>query len=159
MNTFLDNNNAIIPLAIGPGAAVFINPTDWLSFVVTASDADVQPFKFSFATAFEGKFFTYFETHLRLRLKGPRRPLVGNYRFGVLLDPRETTIPGGEPTGRQNRAFYVSFDQMVFRRGDESDQGLGLFFRYGWRPADLNPIGHFWSRGTAIQGSVWRPSA
>ena len=43
MSTYLDNNNAIIPLAIGPGAAVFYNATDWLSFVVTTSDAESRP--------------------------------------------------------------------------------------------------------------------
>ncbi len=154
MNTYLDNNSAIIPLAIGPGAAVFFNPTHWLSFVVTASDAEARPFRFSFDTAFDGdlEYFTYFETDLKLRLPSRGGPLVGNYRFGLFLDPRDRIVFGSSRTDRQNEGFYLSFDQMVYGETAGSDQGLGLFSRYGWRPGDVNRIEHFWSAGAQYKG-------
>lgn len=154
MNTYLDNNNAIIPLAIGPGVAVFYNATDWLSFVVTASDAESRPPTFSFATAFDGdiEYFTYFETDLKAHLAGSNGPLTGNYRFGFFIDPRNRSRFADNSLARHNEGFYVSFDQMVYGEPEGDDQGLGLFFRYGHHPGAMNRIANFWSAGAQYEG-------
>ena len=152
MSTFLDNNNAIIPLAIGPGVAVFYNATDWLSFVVTASYAKSRPPTFSFATAFDGEYFTYFETDLRARLNSANGPLTGNYRFGLFIDPRDQIAFGSDRIKKRNEGFYLSLDQMLYGEPTGDDQGVGVFFRYGWRSADVNRITHFWSGGVQYKG-------
>jgi len=156
MSTFLDNNNAIIPLAIGPGAAVFYNAADWLSFVVTASDAKSRPPDFSFATAFDGEYFTYFETDLKARIGSSNGPLTGNYRFGFFLDPRDRMVFGSDRIVKRNEGFYVSFDQMLYGEPSGDDQGFGAFFRYGQRPSNVNRIARFWSAGAQYKGLISR---
>lgn len=152
MSTFLDNNNAIVPLAVGPGVAIFYNAADWLSFAVTASDAKSRPRDFSFATAFDGEYFTYFETDLRARLPSANGPLAGSYRVGFFIDPRDKVAFGSDRIAKQTKGFYLSLDQLVYGEPTGDDQGLGLFFRYGWRPADVNRITHFWSAGAQYKG-------
>ena len=152
MSTFLDNNNAIIPLATGPGIALFYNATDWLSLVATASDANAQPRTFSFAKVFGSQYLTYFETDFHARLDSPNGPLPGNYRFGFFIDPRDHMRFGGERVEKQSEGFYLSFDQMLYGEPTGDDQGVGIFFRYGWRPAEVNRITRFWSGGAQYTG-------
>jgi porin len=156
MNAYLDNNNAIIPLAVGAGAALFINPTDWLSFVVTTSDAEARPFRFSLDTAFDGDadYFAYFQTDLRLRFPSANGALDGSYRFGVFLDPRDRTVFGTDRIDTANPGFYLSVDQMVYR--ERGGGGLGLFSRYGWRPGEVNRVEHFVSAGAQYEGPLPR---
>ena len=152
MSTFLDNNNAIVPLAIGPGVAVFYNATDWLSFVVSAADANSRPFAFSFATAFDGEYFTYFETDVQTRVPSATGPLTGNYRVGVFTDPRDSVFFGTDRVDRRNGGVYLSVDQALYGESTGDEQGLGLFVRYGWRPADVNRVTHVLSGGAQYQG-------
>jgi len=152
MSTFLDNNSAIVPLAVGPGVAVFYNATHWLSFVAAVADAKTHPRTFSFATAFDGEYYTYFETDLRAQINSASGPLTGNYRFGFFTDPRDRIAFSGDRTEQRNEGFYLSFDQVLYGESTGDDQGAGLFFRYGWRPADVNRITHFWSAGAQYKG-------
>jgi porin len=152
MSALLDNNNAILPLAIGPGVALFYNPADWLSFVLTASDAKSDPFDFSFATAFDGEYVTYFETDVRARVNSVNGPLTGHYRVGLFLDPRDRVAFGSDRTHTRTEGFYLSVDQMLYGEPAGDDQGAGVFVRYGWRPANVNRITHFWSGGAQYRG-------
>ncbi len=153
-NTFLDNNSAIIPLAIGPGAALFVNPTNWLSFVATVSDAEARPLRLSLDTAFTGKTFTYFETDLRSSIASSGGPLEGNYRFGFFLDPRQPGfVAAGEGPSR-NKGAYASFDQWLFVESADPSQGLGVFARLGWRPSRLNRVSRSYSAGAQYAGAI-----
>ena len=154
MSTFLDNNNAIIPLAVGPGAAVFVNARSWLSFVVTASDASARPRRFGFGTVSKGEFLAYFETDLKSRLSSARGPLVGNYRVGFFLDPRDASVVDGLSAGLRNRGFYISADQMLWTADSRGERGLGAFLRYGHRPSEMNRIERFWSSGVEYAGAL-----
>lgn len=163
MSTYLDNNNATIPLTIGLGATLFINPTDWLSFIVGAADGQAIPLQPGFDTTFHDSaaFFGYFETDLRVKLNGPDGPLPGNYRFGLIYDPRtkeryRDDLDGDLPPKYQTGdvGFYMSFDQLVFRESPRDDQGLGMFFRYGYRHGEVNRISDFWSVGAQYKGLV-----
>ena len=152
MSSFLDNNNATLPLAIGPGVAVFYTPADWLSFVLTASDATSDPFTFSFDTAFNGEYFTYFETDLRARINAANGPLAGHYRVGFFLDPRDRIVFGTDTIRTRNGGFYLSLDQMLYGEPTGDDQGAGVFLRYGWRPEGVNRVTHVWSGGVQYRG-------
>jgi porin len=162
MATYLDNNSAIIPFNVGLGAAVFYDPTDWLGFIVGASDRDAKLTKPGFDTTFHdgADFYGYFESQLRAKLNTDRGPLPGHYRFGLAYDPRPRPVFG---SGRPDRGipaeldgddvgFYVSFDQLVFREGPDDEQGLGLFARYGFRHGGTNRLEHFWSVGGQYEG-------
>jgi hypothetical protein len=154
MNTFLDNNNAIIPLKIGPGAAVLYNPTEWISLVASMADADAQLFQSNLDTTFDGEFdfMGYFEIGLRARLPFRAGPLRGNYRFGLLLDPRGKTVFGSEAIDGSDEGVYLSLDQQVLAEKEASKQGFGLFARYGWRPGDVNRLEYSWSAGAQYLG-------
>lgn len=163
MSTYLDNNNAIIPLTIGLGATLFINPTDWLGFVIGAADGQAKSLQPGFDTTFhdEAAFFGYFETDFRVKFDSPNGPLPGTYRFGTFYDPRrkeryrndlDGDLPPKYETG--DVGFYMSLDQMIYRETPDDDQGLGLFFRYGYRHGEVNRIGDFWSAGAQYKGLI-----
>jgi len=162
MATFLDNNNATVPLAIGIGAAAFFEPTEWLSWRVSLADKDGRAGRAGFDTAFDDLrgYFRYFELHLHARIDGEEGPLTGTYRFGLISDPRRKEVFGsssssGEPkTDREDLGFYASFDQLVFRERRGGDQGLGLFLRYGYRDGEVNQVEHFWSAGGQYRGAL-----
>lgn len=162
-NTFLDNNNVIVPLKIGLGAVLFVDPVDWLGFTVGASDGDARIFNPGLDTTFHGPatFFGFFQTDFRLKLPSPRGDLPGTYRFGVLYDPG-TKETFRDPLGglaaqvfeTGDVGYYVSFDQMVYRENPDDEQGLGAFFRWGTRDGDVNRLEMFWSGGVQYAGLV-----
>ncbi len=160
-NTYLDNNNAVVPLTIGLGATVFLQPTPWLGFVVGAADGKGRAFDDGFKTTFhdEAHFFGYFETDLRLTLPSPAGPLPGTYRIGLIYDPnRRRRYHPDQPEDAEFRSgdygFYLSCDQWVYRERPGEDQGLGLFARYGFRDGRRNAIEHFWSAGAQYAGPL-----
>ncbi len=164
MNTYLDNNNAIVPLTIGLGATVFLEATEWLSFIVGAADGEARIFRGGFDTTFHdgADFFGYFETDFKVKLPTDRGPLPGTYRLGLVYDPRTRARfiddIGGDGAGRFETGdvgFYSSFDQMVYRESPDDDQGLGCFIRYGRRDdGDINRISDFWSTGVQYAGLI-----
>jgi porin len=91
--------------------------------------------------------------------------LPGGYRFGLWYDPqpkpqffndlgdRRRTVP----MKSDDMGFYFNMDQMLFKekpKDDADTQGLGLFFRYGYAPQDVNEVEHFWSIGAQYQGLI-----
>lgn len=168
MNTCLDNS-AVIPTAAttGLGAAVYIQPVNWYTLILGAGDAQApthgapNPFyQPGFSTAFHDQawFVGYIEHDFNLRIPGPRGPLTGNYRFGMVYDPRprprflrawETPDNVGDEWG-----FYTSCDQLLFRENARDEQGLGVFFRYGYRHQEINRFSDFWSGGVSYTGLI-----
>ncbi len=163
MNQALDNN-PLVPLNIGLGIEMTYKPCDWFSIIGGVGDASPDANrKPGFSTAFHGKrqFVAYLEPTFHLRLPNPlgSGPLDGNYRFGMVYDPRSRVIfapPNTDPALIERRGndlgFYASFDQMLFRESTADMQGLGWFFRYGFRHGDINRIEQFWSTGLEYAG-------
>ncbi len=155
MATYLDNDNAIVPLAIGLGASLFVNPTDWLSFVIGGADAEADPLSSGFRTTFNNDrdFFGYFESDVKLAFDSEQGSLPGNYRFGLVFDPRNRGT-FADPAKRENAdvGFYMSFDQALLRESSASAEGLSWFARYGFRHEDVNKINNFWSTGLQYAG-------
>jgi len=163
MATFLDNNTAIVPLAIGLGATLFLNPADWLQVTFSTADADATPFQPGFDTAFDSwtTLFGYLEVGLRPDILARAGMLPGNYRLGLIWDPRrkERFASAGEGQARVTRGdagFYLSFDQMIYRERPGRPQGMGLFARYGYRDPEVNPVNWFWSVGGQYRGLLAR---
>ncbi len=160
MNTYLDNNNVMVPPRIGLGAATWVQPTEWLEFVAAGMDAEGGLFRPGFDTAFHdtADFFGFFETHLKPKIPSPNGPLPGVYRFGLVYDPRtkrEFPVPTSAAPVRMNRSdwgFYVSFEQQLYRESEADDQGLGGFFRFGWRQGKVNRLNRFYSGGFEYKG-------
>ncbi|MBI4581007.1 MAG: carbohydrate porin [Planctomycetes bacterium] len=164
-NAALDNN-PVIPNAgqTGLGVAATLKPWDWYTLILGVGDAQRVLYQTGFHTTFhdEAWFMSYMEHGFQVKLPTPRGPLTGNYRFGLVYDPVPRTVfvsPNDKPDRDGNDyGFYTSFDQLLYREGPTDEQGLGWFFRYGWREDDLvndagaNYFSQFWSTGLAYMG-------
>jgi porin len=161
MSTFLDNN-PVVPLKIGPGAALFVAPTEWLEVVLATADADNDPRHTGLDTAFDGasSLNGYLEARARYHLNGERGVLPGTLRVGAFLDGSRKKVfgsVGGDGKPKRERGhggIYLGLDQLVYREGSEDTQGLGVFARYGYADPDVNRIEHFWSIGLQYEGLV-----
>ena len=157
-------NNPTIPFPDeGLGAIAHFSPLEWFYTSVGVADAQADRRETGFNTTFhdEAYFLGMYEFGFVPHIPTAKGPLVGAYRFGLWYDPQPRERYYDNPAGdrparfhRDNLGFYTSFDQTVYRENSESDQGLGLFFRYGFTPGDTNIIEHFWSIGGQYQGLI-----
>lgn len=168
MNTVLDNNPLVPTAAITSlGAALYVQPVEWYTLILAAGDAQgpthAAPnpyYKPGFSTTFhdEAWFVAWAENDFSFKLPGPRGPLPGNYRFGLVYDPRVRNLYVYPNTFQDRRGqdygFYTSMDQLIFRETAKDEQGLGLFFRYGYRHQDINRFSDFWSGGVSYTGLI-----
>lgn len=159
------SHNLTIPVAKGIGAFAKFWPTDWLYFQMSGIDADNRKTRTGFDTAFHGPahFVGNWEFGLSPKWQIADRTLPGNYRFGWWYNPRVRPVYmntlNGALTQRYKSGdvgFYTSMDQLIFKENDipGDNQGLGLFFRYGYAHGDINRISHFWSVGAQYQGLI-----
>jgi carbohydrate-selective porin OprB len=157
-NQTLDNN-PLVPLNIGLGAALTIHPNEWYTLILGAGDARNRPYSAGFDTTFDSDaiFVAYLENGFHFKLPSDRGPLAGNYRFGVFYDPRtKTEYSTRLVTSNQSGdyGFYISADQVIFRESEEDNQGLGLFARFGYRDPDVNALSTFYSGGISYTGLI-----
>ena len=163
MTTNLDNN-PLVPRPIGLGATLFVDPVPWLGLTFGASDKDARLRSPGFDTTFHdgAEFFGFGELELRPKIPSSRGPLTGHYRFGTFYDPATKEEIGSRGSYNKRRpryqtgdvGYYLSFDQLAWREGPADEQGLGLFFRWGWRDEELNRTDEFWSGGAQYQGLI-----
>ena len=135
-------------------------PTEWLGFLFGMADGDAKVKYAGFDTFYHdgADFFGYFQTEFRIKLPSNKGPLAGNYRFGMLYDPRTKTIFRDDLDGVLATRYavgdvgwWLSFDQKLWRENDKDDQGLGAFLRYGWRHGDVNQLSRFYSGGLSYE--------
>jgi len=50
--------------------------------------------------------------------------------------------------------LYYNFDQYLYTESEDSDQGIGVFGRFGWARQDVNPAAHFYSFGVSGKGII-----
>jgi len=153
------DNNPMVPLNIGLGAALTIHPKDSWTLVVGAGDGQSVLYKPGFSTAFhdEASFFGFLEGAVHIKRPSDRGELPGNCRVGLIYDPRSKTILERARRPRQRSGdvgMYVSLDQMVYRESPDDQQGLGVFGRFGYRDPDVSRMARFWSAGFQYQGLV-----
>jgi porin len=164
---FLNNalvNNPTIPFPdMGLGAVAYYNPIEWFYLTAGVADAQADSRTTGFNTAFhdEDYFVSMYEFGFTPEIPTKKAPLAGNYRFGLWYDPQPKEMYFNDYNGqldarfkRDDVGFYTSFDQMIYRENDEDDQGMGLFFRYGFAPSDANFLEDFWSVGGQYQGLI-----
>ncbi len=157
--------NTTVPGVKGIGAYLRVRPVK--SFYVSAGAFDPQQrtTRTGFDTAFHGRawFTGYAETGVSPEFQTAGGRLPGNYRFGLWYDPvvrtvYRDTLGGARRAPREGGdvGFYTSMDQMLWKENPDrdDDQGLGVFFRYGWAPDDARLIGHSWSVGLQHRGLI-----
>ncbi|OYP28417.1 carbohydrate porin [Rhodopirellula sp. MGV] len=82
--------------------------------------------------------------------------LTGAYRVGAWYhsDNFDDLRPGATDPFRENYGMYLGIDQLLWleRCSDDSAQGLGVFFQFGWAPSDRNEIDLYLGGGLTYQG-------
>lgn len=152
LNTFLDNSPTV-PLEIGLGALLVVEPTRWLELAVAAADADNPIRETGFDTAFDGAdgWTSYAEATLHGVL-GEGRP--GALRLGVFRDGAERPVFGRGVRERGHLGVYLSADQRVWNERGDGSEGLGVFVRAGRDDPRVNRIEAFWSAGLLYEGPL-----
>lgn len=159
MHLALDNN-PLLPLNIGLGAALNIRPTRWYTLTLGAGDAESVLYKPGFSTTFhdDAAFVGYLENEFSVAPQTARGALPGTYRVGVVYDPRDRAVllrRHEHPRTRTDQyGYYVSVDQLILRESARDEQGLGVFGRYGYRDSRLNRTNTFWSGGLSYRGLI-----
>ncbi|HUW18102.1 MAG TPA: carbohydrate porin [Sedimentisphaerales bacterium] len=156
LNSALVNNPAIPFPDNGLGVAVHYSPQHlwYVSAAVADAQADIR--ETGLATTFhdEDYLFWIFETGLTPHLNSANGPLQGAYRLGLWYDPQDKEEFVTGKTRRDDKGFYLSFDQMLYKENSDAEdtQGLGVFGRYGWAGSKVNEVTNFWSLGVQYQG-------
>jgi porin len=176
-------NNMIIPAFLpytNLGAGVVLNPTDWLSVVTAVADSEGRAKTTGFETTFHGPTHTTVIHEWDFKVKPFGRD--GNYRAGFVWSSKEfnhlqPVTPFREtgplmmkllgpglmgkigrllPTNDSpdNVGLYANFDQYLYQEECDPKQGVGLFGRFGWARADVNPIEYFYSGGIGGRGII-----
>jgi porin len=160
-----------IPMVTWPdtafGAVLFVEPTDWLYFGAGVYDALGVSSRTGFDSAFHSpdETFTIAEIGIRPNLSiFGQENLPGQYSVGGFYHSGEWDVFINDLGGRRpprseagNAGVYVTFDQLLYREDDESDdggQGLGAFFQFGWLTSDRNEITQHYGAGFQYYGLI-----
>jgi porin len=159
-----------IPLPTYPdpalGAAVFVEPADWMYLSAAVYDAEGEGDRSGFETAFHGDdaSFSIVELGFRPVFRLAGRELPGTYRVGGWYHSGEwdrifNDLDGrlSPRTRRGNAGLYLAFDQLAYKEqpsDEEDEQGLGVFFQFGWAPSSVNEITQHYGGGLQYVGLV-----
>ncbi len=153
LSTFLDNNG-VVPLPVGLGAAVVVSPWPWLEIAGVVADADAGPRDPGFDTIFDGadSLSWFVEASLESPLATRGRP--GHTRIGVFVDGRALTDFASGRIERGHVGAWLSFDQVLWRSDEPGWGRLGVFARAGYADPDVNATAWFWSLGFEHAGAL-----
>jgi porin len=142
------------------GTSLFVEPAGWLSLGMGIYDGDPKVESLGFDTTFDGKggYFSIFEAACKPGF-GARNQYNGNYRLGLWHHSGDFAATGDGSNSKMlsdDFGFYLMFEQLVFKEqhNDDDDQGLGLFFQYGWAPRDRNPVWRYIGAGLSYKGLI-----
>lgn len=146
------------------GVVLFVEPIEWFYAGAGIYDGEGTSNRTGFDTAFDppGDSFTIVELGFRpsLTLFG-QTDLPGQYSFGgfyhggewqIYFNDLDGRLPARSETG--NHGVYVAFDQLVYRESNDpnDEQGMGVFFQFGWSPSDHNEIHKHYGGGFQYYG-------
>ncbi len=154
MNNALVNNPTIPFPWEGLGVIGLYNPVDWWYIAAGIADAQADFRETGFRTTFhdEDYFFAIAEIGILTSLDSKNGKMPGAYRLGMWYDPQPKSNSDGNRLYRDDKGYYLSFDQMLYRENAEDEQGFGTFFRYGYAPSKTNDLTNFASAGFQYQG-------
>lgn len=152
MSQYLDNNNAIILLKVGLGAAFYYQPAPRWDLRMGVSDADNRILNPGWSTLLDGgdSLLGYFQGGREYRLGG----LPGATRIGFYHDARSAREWGTTRVQKGHQGIFLSLDQKLYVEPSQPSQGLGGFIRYGWHDGRVQAFDHFYSAGFQYDG-LW----
>jgi len=144
--------------APGLGTSLFVEPAGWLSMGMGIYDGDPQVESLGFDTTFDGKggYFSIFEAAWKPGF-GAQNQFAGNYRLGLWHHSGDFAATGDSSNSEEysdNFGLYLMFEQLVYKEHpiENDDQGLGVFFQFGWAPSDRNPVWRYVGAGFSYKG-------
>ena len=92
-----------------------------------------------------------------MKLPGVYR--VGGWYHSGVFDVYMNDLGGRLPIRSHggNAGVYLNFDQLLYRECPESEgdeQGLGMFFQFGWAPSKYNEISQYYGFGGQYVGLI-----
>jgi porin len=144
------------------GAAVYLDPADWVSISTYVLDSEGVADESGFDTAFQRGTSVLQEFEFGVDIGGrPGHQRIGwtwsdaqRVRFSQhsrdIADAILTGDTGGLETASSDWSVYYDFDQYLVVTGE--DRGFGVFGRIGFGDADVNPISLFASLGIGGRG-------
>jgi porin len=142
------------------GAAVFLEPADWMTLGAGVYDGAPDGGSSGFDTSFDGKGggFGIVELTLRTSLVGDTSN-PGAYRVGVWYHSDDVEEITGAPEPQilsDNHGIYLAFDQLLFAEPVDSEeaQGLAGFAQFGWAPGDRNELARYYGGGLIYTGAI-----
>ena len=151
-----------------PGVLLTLKPTDKLSFMVEAQGSD--PFgghSNNYGTNFrlDGSAFVIAEGKYSYKAGDlPGAVHIGGWYDGDDFADQRFTATGmsiADPAGsgegklhRGNYGIYAMLDQMLYHVPGTDDQGLGMFVRAAYSPADRNLVDLYVDGGLTYKGLV-----
>ena len=152
--------------ALGSGA-LFMLPNNRGLFSFTALDPNGTAKKIGFDDAFDGGVVLTSELRIGVKPFG----LQGHQLLGATWNSRDfkaldqdfrrlffefLTTPGQVELDEKEDSWslYYNFDQYFYVEDEKTNQGVGIFGRFGWADKDTNPIENFYSVGVGGKGII-----
>ncbi|HVX66191.1 MAG TPA: carbohydrate porin [Bryobacteraceae bacterium] len=133
------------------GVSIWVAPAPWISWGFGAyQGGDLEP-QSEGGSSVQRRPFTIFEARLEPFRKSSN--WNGSYHVGMWRQSRAAWLATAEPGAPvRNYGVYATADQW-FRRSPSGDhRGPGLFFQWGWTPADRNEVAGYLGGGVAYAG-------
>ncbi len=158
----------MIPMPTFPsqalGIASFVNLTDTIALGAGVYDGTLpsgpQGVRWGFDTLGHNGAITLFQVELKPQL-GPAGLFPNTTRIGGWHHSDDEvwlrlSSSSAAHTFSQNYGYWLTTDQMVYREGnsDEDDQGLGMFFQFGWAPSNRNALTEYYGGGLVYKGLI-----
>ncbi len=154
--------NPAVPIPTFPapsfGATAVLKPASRFECGVGAYEGNPEVGSLGLESALDGRgeLFSVLEPRWKPRF-GRKGGYEGNYRIGFwyLTGAFPSLKPASRPgTFDGNFGFYLQFEQQVYAEAPSGrgNQGLGLFFQFGWAPDDRNQTTRYVGAGCAYKG-------
>lgn len=146
-------NNAVVPFPdYSLGVILTYDLGNGCYVTGGVADAEADGRTTGFHTALHDDPHYFYIAEVGLASSWTEEDLPGQYRFGLWYDPQPKSYTGAATEYRDDLGFYTSMDQMLTAEEANGEQGLGVFFRYGYADDKRNDMQHFYSFGAQYQG-------
>lgn len=146
-----------IPMPAWPdqamGVVTFFQLFEWASLDVGVFDGAADGRTWGFSGT--GETFTIGQLKAEWALSGGRLP--GDFHVGLWYHSGMPEDPGDpNVTFTGNHGYDIGIDQLIFKESwaEDDDQGLGVFFQYGWAPEERNEVSNYIGGGLVYKGLI-----
>lgn len=136
------------------GASVWVAPASWFSAGAGVFKGGTLDALTEDGVAMNRRPFAMFEA--RFEAFGKNAASHGQYSIGLWRQSRGAWLSAGEENAApvRNYGIYATADHWFMRSPSGEHRGPGLFFQWGWTPADRNEITGYTGGGVAWAGLI-----